>query len=499
MKTLFLKVRSLISFKLEKSITLQAGDSIYFMGVCGTAMASLAVYLKKQGFVVSGSDENIYPPMSLVLQKEAVPVFKYSSDNIQNFIKLIVVGNVIGSSHIEIQRAKTLNIPVLSLPEFLQQSFLSYSKNIVAAGTHGKSTVTALMAHTAEETGQSPGFFIAGFPYNFDSSFRVSSKPNPYFVIEGDEYDTSFFAKRAKFFYYNPSYVILTGIEFDHGDIYKDLEDIQKSFSKFLAEIPSQGALAACIENPSVKKSLPFCKAPVLTYGINQGDFQIKSRKIIHNSQTKGLKEVSKKIQEIEVMGPNKKTYKISTSLLGWHNALNVLGVFILSLHLNWKEDQVLKAIKNFKGLKKRLEFRFKYKGAFLFEDFAHHPTAIQAGLSALREAYHEKRLIALFEPRSFTARSDFFQKEYIASFKQADLIFIARPYQSRKKEQQLCVQTLIKDLKKKGKKAFYYENFEQLEEEFKKQIKKEDIAVFMSSGAFGSLLEKLQAQSHVP
>ena len=264
-----------------------------------------------------------------------------------------------------------------------------------------------------------------------------------------------FFAKQAKFFYYNPSYVILTGIEFDHGDIYKDLEDIQKSFSKFLTEIPSQGALVACIENPAVKKSLSFCKAPVLTYGIDQGDFQIKSRKIIDNFQTRGLKEASKKIQEIEVMTPNKKTYKISTSLLGWHNALNVLGVFILSLHLNWKEDQVLKAIKNFKGLKKRLEFRFKYKGASLFEDFAHHPTAIQAGLSALKEAYPEKRLIALFEPRSFTARSDFFQKEYISSFKQSDLIFIVKPYKNHKKERQLCVQTLIQDLKKAGKKSF--------------------------------------------
>ena len=667
MNSLFLKARSLHSLKLEKERTLKAGDSIYFMGICGTAMASLAVYLKKQGFEVSGSDQDIYPPMSLVLKKEGLPVFEYSAGNIKDSFSLIVVGNVISSSHIEIQKAKDLDIPVLSLPEFLQQSLLSHTKNIVIVGTHGKSTSTALMAHTAESSGKKPGFFIGGFPYDFNSSFRASGpqsdsmkvdsslscmsqadssqfglsqadsfqadklqessgfcqtnflqgdstqsvisqidspqansqpadsyqrnrnslqpsllkvdsfqtdlsqtdsssnhllqdKSSGYFVIEGDEYDTSFFAKRAKFFYYNPHYVILTGIEFDHADIYKNLEEIERSFSKFLAEIPTQGALVACIENQTVKNLLSLCKASVLTYGLGKGDYQIKRRKIItlskpsdfkkndlqdrqvnpsgnrelgvnnsedgelgssklgannlddsklgvNNSEDNKLqgdiqseiqkdnsqsKTTLKRMQEIEVLGSDKKTYQLLIPLLGLHNALNALGVFVLAKHLQWKEGDILKALKNFKGLKRRLEFRFEYRGVLIFEDFAHHPTAIEAGLSALKESYPQKRLMALFEPRSFTARSDLFQKEYVSSFKLADLIFIAQPYQSYKKENQLSVKTLIDDLKKEGKKAFACQSFEELEQEFKRQIQKEDLAVFMSSGAFGSILENL-------
>ena len=591
MKSISLKTRSLKSLCLEKEIKLSSGDSIYFMGICGTAMASLAVYLKQEGFMISGSDKNIYPPMSLVLKKVSIPVFEYKEDNIQKGIKLIVVGNVISSSHIEIQKAKELDIPILSLPEFLQQSLLSHTKNIVIVGTHGKSTTTTLMAHICEQLGQNPGFFMGAFPNDFKSSFRASSLPinlvqdkpftqsshsqqvassessleekalnennktqqvassessleekvlnennktqqvassessldvynsnsqpahsrKGFFVIEGDEYDTSFFAKRAKFFYYNPFYVILTGVEFDHADIYTDLEDIQKSFSKFLSYIPEEGALVACIETQQVKQLLKNCKAPILTYGINKGDYQIKKRSIEENISEKDLNKLQKieedisgknlsntknikekhlegslnKFQKIEVLGPDKKSYQLLTPLLGWHNALNCLGVFILAKHFQWDEALMLKAFKNFKGLKRRLELRFEYKGVPIFEDFAHHPTAIQASLSALKESYPEKRLIAIFEPRSFTARSDLFQKEYVSSFKEAELVFIAQPYQNPKSEKQLSVKKLVEDLKKEGKTAVCYDSSEQLEKEFKKQIKKGDLAVFMSSGAF--------------
>ena len=615
MKSISLKTRSLESLCLEKEIKLASGDSIYFMGICGTAMASLAVYLKQEGFIISGSDKNIYPPMSLVLKKANIPVFEYKEDNIQTGIKLIVVGNVISSSHIEIQKAKEFDIPILSLPEFLQQSLLAHTKNIVIVGTHGKSTTTTLMTYVCEQLGQNPGFFMGAFPNDFKSSFRASRLPTKapqdkhsthpprnennkiqqvgssessleenalnennkiqqvgssesslevqnsssqqapfrqgFFVIEGDEYDTSFFAKRAKFFYYKPLYVILTGVEFDHADIYKDLEDIQKSFSKFLSHIPEEGVLVACIETQQVKQLLKNCKAPVLTYGINKGDYQIKKRSIVENISEENLNKIQNlkeslnkfqnmeedtsgknlsnmqnteedtsgktlsnmqnmeedasgknlsnmqnteekysegslnKFQKIEVLGPDKKSYQLLTPLLGWHNALNCLGVFILAKHFQWDEVQTLKAFKNFKGLKRRLELRFEYKGVPIFEDFAHHPTAIQASLSALKESYPEKRLIAIFEPRSFTARSDLFQKEYVSSFKDAELVFIAQPYQSPKSEKQLSVKKLVEDLKKEGKTAVCYDSSEQLEKEFKKQLKKGDLACFMSSGAF--------------
>ena len=482
MQKLSLKVRFLNSLNKKSSFSIQAPDSIYFMGICGTAMASLAVYLKQQGFFVSGSDQNIYPPMSLMLKQEGIPIFNYSSHNIDSSIQLIVVGNVISSSHIEIEKAKSLNIPVLSFPEFLQQSLLSQTKNIVITGTHGKSTSAALMVYTAQQAHCVPGFFVGGIPNDFNCSFNSSESSN-YFVIEGDEYDTSFFAKHAKFFYYNPTYALLTGIEFDHGDIYKDLTDIKKVFLEFIQKIPIHGALIAYADNESVREILPACKAPVLTYGLKYGDFRIQNRSIQNNFQT------------FKVLGPNQKNYELTVPLLGQHNALNALGVFILAKHLKWREKKILSAFKTFKGLKRRLEFKFEFQKAKIFEDFAHHPTAIQAGLSALKERYPKNRLLVLFEPRSFTARLNVFHKNYVLSFDPADLIFIAQPYESSKivKEKRLSVEKLVEDLRKKGKEAFYYSDFKTLEQELKKHINPGDIVVFMSSGAFGHILEHLQ------
>ena len=517
MKDICLKAYSLHSFQLDKPLTLKAGDSIYFMGIGGTGMSSLAVYLKQQAFKVSGSDhKNFYPPTSLVLKNADIPVFKYHADNIKKSFKMIVVGKTIRPNHVEIQKAKDLDIPVLSLPEFLQQSLLSNTTNIVITGTNGKSTSTALMAYTAKQAGQNPGFFYGAVSYDFQNSFhsnffqtealkegalKTNTKKSDYFVIEGDEYDTSFFVKRAKFFYYKPSYVMLTGIEFDHGDTYKNLDEIQQVFSKFVSEIPSHGILVACIENETVKKTLPFCKASVLTYGIGQGDFQITSRKMIpsygSNKNNMPSQGTFTKLQQIELTGPDKKTYQLLTPLLGWHNALNTVGVFVLAKQLQWKEDQILQALKTFKGLKRRLEFRFEYKGVQIYEDFACHPTAVQAGLSTLKEIYPQKRLLVLFDHRFFIARFGFFQKDYVSSFKPADLIFIPKFGQTYKQEKSLSVKTLIEDLKKEGKEVFYSESIQQLEEEFKKQIKKEDLAVFMSCGAaFVSILEHLNPYS---
>jgi len=480
-KKISLKIRYLKSLDKQKSLDIQMGSSIYFMGICGTAMASLAIYLKRQGFFVSGSDENIYPPMSLKLKKEGISLFKYDRDNIKTSFSLIIVGNVISSSHVEIAKAKQLNIPVISFPEFLQQNLLSQTKNIVVAGTHGKSTSSSLMAWVLKKSYQNPSFFVGGIPNNFNSSLRV--RDSKYFVIEGDEYDTSFFAKHAKFFHYNPNYVLLTGVEFDHADIYKDLADIKKTFSQFIKQIPSQGCLVAYADNLVVRELLSSCSAPVLTYGVKYGDFKIKNRIL------------KKNLQIVEVFSKNQKTYQIEIPLLGIHNALNSLGVFILAKYLKWEEEKILGALKSFKGLKKRLEFKFEFQKAKIFEDFAHHPTAIQMGLSALKERYVKQRLLLVFEPQSFTACSHFFQKQYISSFEKADLIFIAKPYKISKvlKQKRLSVETLVKDLKQKKKEAFYYSDFKILEKDLRKHIKENDIVVFMSSGSCGHILDRLK------
>ena len=481
MKNLLLKAHLPQKLDLQHSVRLKTSDTIYFMGICGTAMAGLAVYLKQQGFHILGSDQNIYPPMSLELEKAGIPVFNYNEDNIKDSIQLIVVGNVISANHPEILKARQKQIPVISFPEFLQEVLLSKTQNIVIVGTHGKSTSAALMSHVAEQANQNPSYFIGAVAKDFSSSFR--STDSSYFIIEGDEYDSSFFAKQAKFFYYKPTYVLFTSLEFDHADIYNNLEEIKKVFCEFVKKIPKKGCLVACADNPHLEEILSYCPAQVLTYGIKKGDFRIVDRERQKHGQT------------FELCSPNLKKFKISVSLLGEHNALNALGVFILAEHLKWPKDKILFALQKFQGLKRRMEFRFKFQGAQIFEDFAHHPTAVRASLSALKESYPKQRLLALFEPRSFTSRLSLFQKDYVSSFSPADRIFIAPAYDSSKisENKRFSVKQLVQDLHRSGKQAVAYTSFQDLEIDLRKKLKPGDIAVFMTSGSFGGLLNKLK------
>ena len=480
MTSFSLKVRTGESFSQFTNLSIQPLDCVYFMGICGTAMASLAIYLKQEGFKVFGSDQNIYPPMSETLKQAGIPVSSYGKNNIKSFIRLIVVGNVISKNHPEIQAVQNLGIPCVSLPEFLEQILLSQTKNIVVAGTHGKSTSTALMSHIGEMSGQNPGFFVGAVVRDFPSSFR--STKSVWFVIEGDEYDTSFFAKKPKFFYYKPFAVLLTGIEFDHGDIYKNLNEITDLFCELVRKIPKDGCFVAYNQNRQLGAVVKHSKAPVITYGINRGDYTIKNRCVQNVGQSFDICH-------------KENIYPCSTHLFGEHNALNVLGVFALSHQLGWPVERILQSLKTFKGLKRRLEFKGKVNGVEIYEDFAHHPTAVQSCLSALRERHPNKRLIALFEPRSFTSRLNVFQKDYVKAFAKADLVFITGAYDTSKipEEKRFSSEQLVQDLRQQGKLAFSYDSFEDIKKKFVKILNKEDVAVFMSSGSFGGLLQNME------
>lgn len=480
MKSFLLRVRTGKHFDQIEQLKIQAPDPIYFMGICGTAMASLAVYLRQEGFKVFGSDQNIYPPMSDSLKQADIPISAYKKKNVNSSIKLVIVGNVIGKNHKEIKIVRDLKLPCLSLPEFLEQTLLSQTKNIVVAGTHGKSTSTALMSYVGELTGKNPSFFIGAASENFSSSFRFTA--SPWFVIEGDEYDTAFFAKRPKFFYYNPFAVLLTGVEFDHGDIYESLDEIVKLFCELIKKIPKTGCLVACAHNKQLEKIIKNSKAPVITYGIDKGDYTITNRCIKNGKQV------------FDVCYKNE-SFSCSIPLFGEHNALNALGIFALSRTLSWPVQKILQGLKTFKGVKRRLDFKGQLKKAKIYEDFAHHPTAVKACLSALRERYPDKRLVALFEPRSFTSRLNVFQKSYVKSFAKADVIFIAKAYDTSKipKEKRFSSKKLVQDLQKKGKQVFYCDSFKNMEKKFIKELSKNDIAVFMSSGAFGGLVQGMK------
>ncbi len=480
MKSLILKARTAQNLNQFTSLKIQPPDAIYFMGICGAAMAGFAVYLKQQGFKVFGSDQNIYPPMSEILKQAKIPVFNYDENNIKNVIKLVVVGNVISKNHKEMKAVQNLGIPCISLPELFQQTVLSQTKNIVITGTHGKSTSTALMSYVGQCVKEKPGYFIGAIAKNFNSSF--SANKSSWFVIEGDEYDTCFFAKYPKFFYYNPFAVLLTSIEFDHGDIYNNLDEITDSFCKLVRRIPKESFLVACAHNKQLDKVIKYSQAFVVTYGIDEGDYTIKNRRIRNNEQVFDIHYKQEMLT-------------CSIPLFGEHNALNALGVFALSHTLGWPVEKILYGLKTFKGVKRRLEFKGQWKEAEVYEDFAHHPTAVEACLSALKEKKPDKRLIALFEPRSYTSRTNVFQKSYIGAFMKADIIFIAKPYDTSKipGEKRFSSRKLVMDLKQEGKQAYYYNNFEDMENSLLKTINKSDAVMFMSSGNFGGLLQKLE------
>ena len=473
-----IKARTGPLFDQWMSLNLKPSDSVYFMGIGGTAMASLAVYLKQRGFKVFGSDQNIYPPMSSALKQAGIPVSLYSANNVQAGIKLAIVGNVIGRDHPEMPAIQKKEIPCLSFPEFMGQAILKGKKNIVVAGTQGKSTNTSLISHMGRSAGQNPGFFIGARAKNFSHSLH--STDSPWFVIEGDEYDSAFFAKRPKFFYYNPFAVLLTGAEFDHGDIYSDLNEITNLFQNLVKKIPKEGWLVACSHNKSLESIIKGTKASVATYGLKEGDWTIKNRRLEEGWQ------------KFDICHKGE-SYPCSLSLYGEHNALNALGAFALSRVLNWPKAR--QGLKSFQGLKRRMEYKGEFQGAKIYEDFAHHPTAIEASLSALREKYPLQSLIAVFEPRSFTSRLNVFQKDYIKAFSKADLVLLAPVYNSAKipKEKRFSPQRLIQDLKPK---AFYYDSFKNLETELIKKISRHNIVVFMSSGDFGGLLRKIEKKA---
>lgn len=476
-----LQVRKGVKSPILETVVLSPPDSIYFMGICGTALASLAVFLKAKGFSVFGSDSHVYPPMSFLLKENRIPIKNYSSENLKASLKLVIVGNVISRNHPEVEALERLSLPYISFSELLEQVFLK-GKNIVVAGTHGKTTTTALAAYIAQEVGKRPGFFIGGLSRDFKVSFHYTN--SEWFAIEGDEYDTAFFAKHPKFFHYPPFVLILTGIEFDHGDIYRDLQEIQEVFSHLLAQVPSHGLIIAYAEDQGVREVLETSKikARVLTYGINKGDFRAKNPVI------------KKGKNRFEVFYKENRVGFLSLNLLGEHNSLNALSVFAMACILEWPLKKVFKAFDSFQGVKRRLERIEERGGILLLEDFAHHPTAVRKTLQGLKSAFPKNRIIAVFEPRSFTSCLNIFQKDYVKALSIADVVAVAKPFRSSvAKKNRLSSQKLVQDIKGLGKEALFGENAEGLSSQLLSLMKSGDRVVVMSNGDFGNLVCRLQ------
>ena len=459
------------------------GAQIHLMGICGTAMASLAGLLLEKGFRVTGSDQNVYPPMSEQLQSLGIEIMEgYKKENLEHKPDIVVVGNVISSHFEEAQALLKSDIPYVSLPEILGELFIADRQSLVVAGTHGKTTTTAILSWLAEGQGLRPGFFIGGIPQNFDRSFRVSR--GDWFVIEGDEYDTAFFAKVPKFIYYRPKYAILTSIEFDHADIYSSLDEIQQAFVELVKRLPSDGLLIANSDDPRVMEVAqnPSRKAPLVTFGLNSGDYRALDSEVILGRQ------------QFAVECRGEKVADVAMKLFGRHNILNALSAFTLSHELNWSKHKSLQSLADFRGVKRRQEVIGEPRGITIIEDFAHHPTAVDLTVESMREVYPERRLISVFEPRSATSQRNIFQNDYVQSLKGSDLVVVPQPigFHKVKEGERFSSPQLVDDLNRSGCRAVLKESVEAIVQFLSVEAQEGDVILIMSNGGFGGIYAQL-------
>jgi UDP-N-acetylmuramate: L-alanyl-gamma-D-glutamyl-meso-diaminopimelate ligase len=454
----------------------------HLMGICGTAMASLAGILKQEGCLVTGSDQNVYPPMSQFLEDLSIPVLEgYKAENLHPVPDLVIVGNAITKLNPEAVELSRLGIPYLSLPQGLRAFAMKGKKSIVVCGTHGKTTTTALIAWVLESAGLDPSFMVGGIPKNFGRNFKLGG--GPYFVIEGDEYDTAFFDKGPKFLHYSPWLTVLTSIEFDHADIYRDLDHVRQSFQKLIHLIPPDGLLIANHDDPIVMAEAKRARCPVVTYSLEtSGDWTARDI------------TVQEDFTVLKAGNRDRGTVEMKTPLYGRHNVSNLLSTLPLSAFLGIETGNLLRGLETFQGVKRRQEVKGQAKGVLVLDDFAHHPTAVRETLQAAKDKYRHRRLVAAFEPRSNSSRRNVFQEQYASAFDRADLILIPEPPMQEKipVEQRFSSAGLVEDLNRKGLSAFYFSDTALLLEELLARSRAGDVVLFMSNGSFDNLPERL-------
>lgn len=469
-------------------IELKPGAHVHMMGICGTAMASLAGLLKDRGYRVTGSDQNVYPPMSTQLERLGIHIMEgYKRENLRERPDLVIVGNVISRQYEEAQALLESDIPFTSLPSAMGQLVIDHRHSIVVAGTHGKTTTTSLMAWVTDQLGLKPGFMIGGIPKNFDQSYRVPQ--GDWFVIEGDEYDTAFFDKVPKFIHYRPRSVILTSVEFDHADIYRDLEHVKQSFLKLLRLLPENGVLVTTGEDANIldllereKSHLASGGRRVVKFGMNSGDY------VARNVQQ------ASSGTEFEVHRAGPAPQKIQMNLIGDYNVKNALAAFALCESLDFEATKIAQAIESFRGVKRRQEIIGRPNDITIIEDFAHHPTAVKQTIETVQTRYPNSRVFSVFEPRSATSRRNVFQTEYAEALGVGQSVLLPQPFNqtSIPEEQRFSSDRLMADLRSKGVDASLCATVDDIVGELKKKARPGDVILIMSNGGFGGIYEKL-------
>ncbi len=456
--------------------------NIYLIAICGTGMAALAGLLRGAGYRVSGSDTNIYPPMSVLLENAGIPVLPgYRKENITGDIDLVIVGNAVSKTNEEVQSVLEAGLDYMSFPEALSHFFLDGRKSLVVTGTHGKTTTAALLSWVLHDSGRKPGFMVGGWLKNFDSNHLVPE--GDYFVTEGDEYDSAFFDKGPKFLHYRPDVSILTSIEFDHADIFKDLDQIKDAFRKYVSMIRPEGVILVKHADANIQDVLGEAVCRIETYGYLDGaDWQI------------GDYQFEGGYGSFSLFYQGEKKGDFQLAMIGRHNVENAAAVAALCLGLGLTVKEINSAFKSFQGIKRRQEVVGVKKGVTVLDDFAHHPTAIRLTLEAVKEAYPGQRVWAVFEPRTATSRRKVFEQDFPDSFLGADRVVFAglfAPEKIREKDR-LDPERVVTLIRKKGGNANFIPEVDDIVGFMAENVENRDVVLVMSSGGFGGIHQKI-------
>jgi UDP-N-acetylmuramate: L-alanyl-gamma-D-glutamyl-meso-diaminopimelate ligase len=458
---------------------------IHLIGVAGTGMGSFAGMLKEAGYAVTGSDENVYPPMSTQLERWGIEVMTpYRPENLDRARPdLVVVGNVVRAVNPEASAMRDRGLPHVSFPQALGDLFLAPRHAVVVVGTHGKTTATAMMGALLHDAGRDPSFLVGGVTRDFDSNFRRGS--GPHFVVEGDEYDTAYFDKGPKFLHYHPRTAVFTSCELDHADIYRDEVHYESAFERFAAILPADGFLAACAAYPSVLRIARTARCEVETYAVGApADWEARDLLLRPDGA------------HFDLVRRGRVLARARLAVGGAHNVENALGVAAAATRLGLAPAEIVAGFARFRGVKRRQEVRGVAGGVTVVDDFAHHPTAVAKTLEAIRGSYPSGRILACFEPRSNTSRRNLHQREYATAWPAAAEVYILRPAATDRvpESERLDVDRLASEISRGGPPARACATVEEMVAAVASSARPGDVVVAMSNGAFGGIWDKLLA-----
>jgi UDP-N-acetylmuramate: L-alanyl-gamma-D-glutamyl-meso-diaminopimelate ligase len=458
---------------------------IHLIAICGTAMGALACMLKESGYEVTGSDQQVYPPISEFLKRHGIPIHMgYRAENLLPRPDLVVVGNAVSKTNPEVQAMQEMKIPYCSMPQAINRFAAAGKEQIVVTGTHGKTTTSSFIAWLLASAGWEPSFLIGGIVTNFDSNYRAGK--GKWIVLEGDEYDTAFFDKGPKFLHYNPAVTVLTSIEFDHADIFADLDHVKKAFGNLFIKLHPQSLLLAFDQDPNIESILGLAACSLMRYGhAPTSAWQL------------GEVSIEPPFTMFEVYHDGAKWTEFKTPMIGEHNLRNLLAGIAVGHRLGLDRSAISYALEGFKGTRRRQEVRGVKAGVVVIDDFAHHPTAVRETIRAVKAFYKGHRLVAVFEPRTNSSRRSIFQSVYASSFDDADMVCVREAPMLEKipPDQRFSSSQLVMDLCARGKDAFFFGDTDAIIRFLVDQARPKDVFLIMSNGGFDNIHDRLLAK----